>query len=170
MNFFTERGCCSPLSPAFVNTCLYLCAYMCLRIQWMYCDLYLTTFFFFFTSNVNMSHIPCWNFLRIWSPFKGQKKSKHTINKHNQRTLHGKVNNRPVMLVSAQVIPVELREQSDLPMFVSMTLPVAAATKLLWRQFAVCLQFLFSAGFFPPFFFSSVFVQHFNFRKKEMGG
>lgn len=57
--------------------------------------------------------------------------SKQIINRHNQRTLHGKVNNRLVMLVSAQVLPVELREQSDLPMFVSMTLPVSTVTKLL---------------------------------------
>lgn len=62
---------------------------------------------------------------------KKKKKSKQIINRRNQRTLHGKVNNRLVLLVSAQVIPVELREQSDSPMFVSKTLPVAAATELL---------------------------------------
>lgn len=95
--------------------------------------------------------------LRYNLPFKGLKKkekSKQTINRHNQGTLHGKLNNRLVMLVSAQVIPVELREQSDLPMFVSMTLPVATVTKLLWQQFAVCLQSLFSAV--SPSFFSCI--------------
>lgn len=134
MNFQGEVKVYFP--PSCICKYLFICMCECVRV-WKYnecIEIYTWLLFFFF-------------YMLIWEIFHVETSLRFNLPLR-------RVDKQSTDSIAAQVLPVELKEPSHLPMFVYMTQPVATVTELLWRQFAVCLQFLFSA-FFPPFFFSS---------------